>query len=708
TAGEGGDPGVVVPREVWRDAQRRNKARLSTWKTVRPVTYALAAQNVILPSGQNKLAGSQFAVHLNSTPETIEGFNDLPIKQINGTTVYLRDVAHVRDGFAVQTNIVHQNGRRSTLINVLKSGSASTVSVVERVRKALPQVLTTVPKDLEAELLADQSVFVKSAIDGVVREAAIAALLTALLILVLLGNWRSTVVVAVSIPLSILASIVCLFATHQTLNIMTLGGLALAVGMLVDDATVEVENIHRNLAMGKPITTAILHGAEQIAAPSFVSTLAICIVFVPVVLLTEPAKSLFVPMGMAVVYAMMFSYFLSRTLVPVMCRYLLKDHEEPHGDAGSPNLFVAVHLWINSIFDAFRDKYQEVLAYFLLRKSLAIVVFAMFFAGSCLLIPHIGMDFFPSVDAGQLRLHLRAPTGTRLEETERIFLSVEDSIRKIIAPGDLEAVLDNIGLPTSGISLAYGDNITTSEFDGEILISLSENHKESTFSYANKIRRMLREKYPQVSCFFQPADIVSQILNAGLPAPIDVQVAGRNKKENYIIAQKIKKEVAAIRGATDVTLHQIVDAPQLRLNVDRTKANQLGFDQRDIASSLLISLSSSFQTAPGFWVNPDNGVNYPVAVQTPEHKRTSVDDIMQTPVTSQNGTHQQLLMNLASATRGTTSTVVSHYKIQPVFDVFANVDGRDLGGVMADVQKIVDKVQADLPRGSVCVVRGQA
>ncbi len=672
------------------------------------VSIALAGQNVILPSGQAKIGAQQIAVQLNSTPETIAGFNNLPIKQINGTTVYLKDVAHVRDGFAVQSNIVHQNGRRSTLLNVLRNGSASTVAVVERVRNALPHVLSTVPKAIDVRLLADQSIFVKAAISGVVREATIAAVLTALLILLLLGSWRSTIVVAISIPLSILASILCLFLSHQTLNIMTLGGLALAVGMLVDDATVEVENIHRNLAMGKPVTQAILDGAEQIAAPAFVSTLAICIVFVPVIMLTEPARSLFVPLGMSVVFAMMFSYFLSRTLVPVMCQYLLRGHED-EAESHSAGPFTFAHKIVISIFEAARERYSQVLEFFLLRKTVTVVCFLAFYGVSCCLIPLIGMDYFPQVDAGQLRLHLRAPTGTRLEETERIFMRVEDEIKALMAPGDLNSILDNIGLPTSGINLAYGDNITTSEFDGEILLSLNEEHEQSTFVYAKKIRQMIKEKFPEVTVFFQPADIVSQILNAGLPAPIDIQVAGKNKKENLAIAQKLRREVSQVNGAVDVTLHQVTDAPQLRLTVDRTKASQLGFSQRDVASSLLISLASSFQTSPGFWVNPENGVNYPVAVQTPEHRIGTVDDIMQTPITTASGTTKpQLLLNLASAERSTTSTVVNHYKIQPVFDVFANVQGRDLGGVMADVEKIIAKVQKDLPRGSTCVVRGQA
>ncbi len=672
------------------------------------VSTALGAQNVILPSGQAKIGEKQIAVQLNSTPETIEGFNNLPIKQINGTTVYLKDVAHVRDGFAVQSNIVHQNGRRSTLLNVLRNGSASTVAVVDRVRKALPGVLATVPKEIDVKLIADQSVFVKAAISGVVREATIAAVLTALLILLLLGSWRSTIVVAISIPLSILASILCLFLSNQTLNIMTLGGLALAVGMLVDDATVEVENIHRNLAMGKPITTAILDGAEQIAAPAFVSTLAICIVFVPVMMLTEPARSLFVPLGMAVIFAMMFSYFLSRTLVPVMCQFLLKGHEDEEVGGNSAGPFGFAHKIVISIFEGAREKYCQVLDFFLLRKAATVACFLVFYGLSCCLVPLIGMDYFPQVDAGQLRLHLRAPTGTRLEETERLFERVENEIKALLSPGDLNSILDNIGLPASGINLAYGDNITTSEFDGELLISLNEEHKQSTFTYAKKIREMMKAKFPEVTIFFQPADIVSQILNAGLPAPIDIQVAGKNKKDNYAIAQKLREEVSKVNGAVDVTLHQITNAPQLRLTVDRTKASQLGFTQRDVASSLLISLASSFQTSPGFWVNPENGVNYPVAVQTPEHRMGTVDDIMQTPVTSASGAKPQLLLNLANADRGTTSTVVNHYKIQPVYDVFANVQSRDLGGVMADVSKIVANVQKELPRGSTCVIRGQA
>ncbi len=671
------------------------------------VSYALGEQNVILPSGQTKIGMQELAVQLNSTPDSIEAFNNLPIKQINGTTVYLKDVAHVRDGFAVQTNIVHQDGRRSTMLNVLRSGGASTIAVVDRVRAALPQVLSTVPKELDVKLMTDQSLFVKAAVTGVVKEAAIAAALTAFLILVLLGSWRSTLVVAISIPLSIIASILCLFVAHQTLNIMTLGGLALAVGMLVDDATVEVENIHRNLDEGKPIVKAILDGAEQIAAPAFVSTLAICIVFVPVFLLTEPARSLFVPMGMAVVFAMLFSYFLSRTLVPVMCRYLLKGHEFDQTKS-SHGIFTSIHLFVISIFDAVRDSYKQLLEHFLLRKGLTVLLFSAFFAAAGLLVPFIGMDFFPLVEGNQLRIHLRAPTGTRLEETERLFLKFEEELAKTIEPGDLETIIDNVGMSSSGINLAFGDNITTTESDGEVLVTLTERHKELPSVYARKVREMLKEKFPEITCFFQPADIVTQILNAGLPAPIDIQVVGRNKKENYKIAQQLRKEVTAIPGATDVTLYQITDAPKLQLTVDRTKANQLGFTQRQVASSLLISLSSSFQTSPGFWVNPENGVNYPVAVQTPEHRMGTVDDIMQTPITSPGAAKSQLLTNLATVKRSTTSTIVSHYRIQPVYDIFANVQGRDLGGVMGDVEKIVAKMKPQLPRGSVCVVRGQA
>jgi len=670
------------------------------------VANAVTSQNVIIPSGSAKIGSMEYAVQLNSSPKTIDGFNDLPIKQSGASTVYLKDVAHVHDGFAVQTNIVHQNGVRSTLINILKTGGASTIDVVNRVREALPRVLSTLPPELEVTLMSDQSVFVKSAIDAVLKEAAVAASLTALLILLLLASWRSTVIVAISIPLSILASIICLGALGETLNTMTLGGLALAVGMLVDDATVEVENIHRNIDMGKPLTTAILDGAQQIAAPAFVSTLSICIVFVPVLFLTEPARSLFVPLAMAVVFAMMFSYLLSRTLVPVMSKALLaaqiKNHQNPKRTWITP-----IYEGVDYEFERLRRQFKNILRFMLTHTKTTVCGFLLLFSSLFCLFPFIGQDFFPGVDAGAIRIHVRTPTGTRIEETEQVFKKIEDEIKLVIKPQDLQSIIDNIGLPTTGINLAYGDNITISNFDGEILIALKKEHEGSTFDYQKKIRRMLADKFPECTIFFQPADIVSQILNASLPAPIDVQVTGRDKAKNYKLALALREKIKHVRGAVDVTLHQVMDAPQIKFNVDRTKANQFGLTQRDIASSMLISLSSSFQTAPSYWVNPQNGVNYLVAISTPTHKMTSVDDILSTTINSPTG-KPQMLFNMASVSRGTTAAVVSHQRIQPVFDIFVNVQDRDLGGVMADINKILEQEKKNLPRGSFFNIKGQA
>lgn len=709
--GLSGVPGASIPlpyggkqRQVMVDLDQQ--ALQSKALSATDVAQAIGQQNVIIPSGSAKIGSTEYSVQLNSTPTTIEEFNTLPIKQINGSTVYVKDVAQVHDGNAVQSNIVHQNGRRSTLLNVLKNGGASTITVVEDVRKALPRIIATLPPELHIALLSDQSVFVKAAVSGVVKEAITAAALTALFMFLLLASWRSTIIVAVSIPLSIFAAIICLYASGQTLNTMTLGGLALAVGMLVDDATVEVENIHRNLHLGKEIQEAILDAAQQVATPAFVSTVSICIVFVPVFMLTEPARSLFVPLAMSVVFAMMFSYVLSRTLVPIMSRALLRGHEN-HDEEVARSPFKPLFMAVEHFFEGWRTNYRELLHFLLFRKAMCIAGFLGLFTLCFSLIPFVGQDFFPLVDGGQLRLHIVCPTGTRLEETERIFARIEHSVREIIPPHDLKDILDNIGLPTSGINLAYGDNITVSSFDGEMLIALEENHKGSTFEYAKKIRHMLKEQFPQCSGFFQPADIVSQVLNAGLPAPIDIQISGREKAKNFKIAQLLKEKITHVKGAVDVTLHQIVDAPQLKFAVDRTKADQLGLTQKDIAASLLISLSSSFQTSPTFWVNPKNGVNYNVAIQTPPNKITNVDDILNTPITAVTS-KGQLLTNLGTISRSTAPSVVSHYRIQNVYDVFVNVQDRDLGGVTKDIQGIISSINKDLPKGTVVSIRGQS
>ncbi|MBU6455696.1 MAG: efflux RND transporter permease subunit [Cyanobacteria bacterium REEB67] len=711
------------------------------------VVTALNAQNIIIPSGTAKIGDTEYAVQLNNSPQAIEAFNNLPIKLVNGATIYLKDVALVHDGYAVQTNIVHHDGRRGALLNVLRSGGASTIAVVKGIRERLPKVLAGLPESLHVEPLCDQSLFVKGAIQGVVNEALTASCLTAILILLLLGSWRSTIIVVISIPLSILCSLIGLNLCGQTINTMTLGGLALAVGMLVDDATVEVENIHRNMHLGKPIVKAILDGAAQIATPTFVSTLSICIVFVPVILLNEPARSLFVPLGMSVVFAMMASYLLSRTIVPLMARNLLTA-ESTHPDDRPKGAMVAeldgstsrrwsllgwLHGIVEGAFEWLRSHYRDLLAHCLHHKTITIVGFLVFYIASYCLIPFLGQDFFPQVDGGQLRIHVVCRTGQRIEETERKFLKIESAIREVIPQGEITAILDNIGLPTSGINLAYGDNITMSNFDGEILISLAEERKESTFAYAKKIRKLLSERFPEVSYFFQPADIVSQILNAGLPAPIDIQVTGKKKAENFAVAKLVRDRVATVRGAVDVTLHQLVNGPQIKLDVDRSKAMQFGLTERDVANSLLINLSSSFQVAPNFWVNPKNGVNYNLAVQTPTAKISSVEEVMSTqlpavsagglttssaPATNSDGSvartaasrynQNQLLANVAQMSRGVTSAIVSHYRIQPVFDIYCNVQDRDLGGVTQDIRVILDELKGKLPKGSEFIVRGQA
>jgi multidrug efflux pump subunit AcrB len=674
------------------------------------VTNALNLQNLILPAGTAKIGTKEYPVKLNSTPATIAEINDYPVKQVNNATIYFKDIGFVHDGFATQTNIVNQNGRRSTILNILRAGEASTLAVVQHIKDALPNLLLTLPKELNIEILTDQSLFVKAAVNQVVHEAATAAFLTGLLMLLILGSWRSTIIVATSIPLAILASIVGLNVCHQTLNSMTLGGLALAVGMLVDDATVEVENIHRNLALKKPIVQAVLDSARQVAVPAFVSTAAICIVFVPVFLLTEPIRSLFFPLALAVIFAMQASYFLSRTLVPVMARYLLHAEEgESAGEArGQQSVFSRIFEFIDSHFNSLRAVYHANLEKALRARPLVIGGFLLFYAGSFCLIPFIGQDFFPAVDGGQLRLHIIAPAGSRIEETERIFKQVESGIRTIIPPDEIKVITQNIGLPTSGINLSYGDNITFSDFDGEMLITLNREHKGSTFKYQKEIRSYLKKNIPQATTFFQPADITSQILNAGLPAPIDIQVTGRDQTANYKLALALKDKVALIPGAVDVTLLQVPDQPQLNVDVDRTKALQFGLTQRDVANSVLISLTSSFQTAPNYWVNPKNGVNYNLAVQTPTYQINEIDDLANLPITTSKLNQPELLKNIALMRRSTTAAVISHYAIRPVFDIYLNTQDRDLGGVSQDVGKVVDEFRKQLPRGSFIMIRGQA
>jgi multidrug efflux pump subunit AcrB len=720
------------------------------------VSTAIRNQNLIIPAGTAKIGAAEYNVKLNSSPDLIAAFNDIPIKTVNGVPVYVKNVAHVRDGYAVQTNIVRRDGRRAVLMTVLKGEGASTLSVVSRVRAALPAIQAQLPPEIKLEPLFDQSVFVRAAVAGVLKEGAIAAGLTALMILLFLGSWRSTLIVATSIPLSILTSIIILWAPGYSLNTMTLGGMALAVGILVDDATVEIENVHRNMAMRKPLLRAILDGAAQIAVPAFVSTLAICIVFVPVVFLTGPAAYLFTPLALAVVFAMLASYLLSRTLVPTMVLYLLPAEAEAEARRGNEEPAPGAHatgpasLWsflrhppsfhdaFNRGFERLRLAYQGLLGWALDHRFVTIAVLLGFALGSLALFPRIGQDFFPSVDAGQIRLHVRAPAGTRVEETERIFGQVEGAIREVVPDGERAMILDNIGLTQSFTIMSYVDNGTVSDADGEILVSLNPKH-HPTADYVARLRQELPRRFPQCTFFFEPADITNQILNFNLPAPIDVQVVGVNRDGNLAVAQKLRQEIAKVPGVADVHLHQMTGRPDLRLNVDRVMASELGLTQQDVSGSVLVSLSSTTQVSPNFWVNPTNRVNYRVAVQTPEYRIHSVDTLMNTPiingqttagrgqqggasggmaVATTGGRTQtidgqsqkappQLLSNLADLSRAVSPANVNHYNVQPVYDVFANVQGRDLAAVAADVQKAIDAVRPELPRGSTIVTRGQ-
>jgi CzcA family heavy metal efflux pump len=691
------------------------------------VQSAINSQNLIIPAGTAKIGDTEYYVKLNSSPDLIAAFNDIPVKTINGIPIYVKDVAHVRMGYQVQTNVVRRDGRRAILMTILKGEGASTLSVVNRVREALPGIQAQLPPELKMELLFDQSVFVRAAVEGVVKEGAIAAGLTALMILLFLGSWRSTLIVAISIPLSILTSVIVLWGMGHSLNGMTLGGMALAVGILVDDATVEIENIHRNLGMRKPIRQAILDGAAQIAVPAFVSTLAICIVFVPVVFLTGPAASMFFPMALAVVFAMLASYLLSRTLVPTMVLYLLPKEvhlyaEGEHGPATGGGPIWRFHQAFNRLFDRFRSVYQGLLDWALDHRFVTVAVLLGFAFGSLALAPRIGQDFFPAVDAGQFRLHVRAPSGTRIEETERTFQQVEDVIREIVPESEREMILDNMGMTPSFTTRAYIDNGTVSNGDGEILVSLKERH-HPTADYVARLRQELPRRFPNCTFFFQPADITSQILDFGLPAPINVQVVGVNREGNLAVAQKLRQEMKKIPGIADVHIHQISDQPTLRLDVDRVMASQLGLTQQNVTGSVLVSLSSTSQVTPNYWVNPDNRVNYVLAVQTPPERINSVEALMNTPIingasssplapvggegSGVRGSPPQLLSNLTKLRRTVSESVVSHYNVQPVFEVYADVQGRDLGGVSADVQRVVDSLRPELPRGSTIAIRGQ-
>ena len=654
------------------------------------IVNAVNAQNLILPTGTAKMGVLEYNVEMNASPKTIAELNDLPVKTVNGSTIYLREVAHVRDGFSPQTNVVLANGQRGVLMSVYKTGSASTLSIVDRVKDRLKEFEPTRPEGLKVTTFFDQSLFVRAAIQGVLREALIAACLTAVMILLFLGNWKSTLIIAISIPLSILVSILCLSALGETINIMTLGGLALAVGILVDDATVEIENINRNLAMGKETVQAILDGAQQIAVPAFVSTLCICIVFIPMFFLSGVARYLFVPLAEAVIFAMLASYMWSRTIVPTMAMYLLSAEDEYHADehAGEKmGFFRRYQQKFEHAFERFREGYRRALSTALQNAGLFSACFLTFCVLSAGLNFFLGRDFFPSVDAGQIRLHMRARTGLRIEESARLADEINQVIRQTIPEKDLVTVLDNIGLPYSSINLTYSNSGTIGTADGEILVQLKQERGKSTSVYVDELRKTLPREFPGVQFFFQPADIVTQILNFGTPAPIDVQIVGNNQLGNYEAGLKLANEIQHIPGAVDVHVQQAFNSPTLFLDINRTRAQYVGMQARDIAQNVLISLSSSFQTAPNFWLDPRNGVSYNVAVQTPQYRMDSYQALQNTPVTGTgvNGSRPQILGNLVNTSTQARPASISHYNVQPMINVYASVSGRDLGSVAKEV-----------------------
>ena len=675
------------------------------------VVNAIALQNLILPTGTSKIGGTEYQVTVpNAAPQTMDDLNRIPIKTIGDTTIYIQDVAWVHNGSPPQTNIVRVNGQRSVLLTIQKGGNASTLSVISGIKSLLPQIATTLPQQLKMQPLSDQSIFVKGAISGVVREALIAACLTAAMILIFLGSWRSTLIIATSIPLAILTSIIVLSALGETINIMTLGGLALAVGILVDDATVEVENINRNLELHPEQTMddVVLDSAMQIATPAFVSTLSICIVFAPMFLLSGVARYLFLPLAEAVVFAMLASYFLSRTIVPTMAKYLLRHHRENLEQSSSRNPLVRFQQGFERAFEKFRTGYYSLLERVLNRRKLFLAGFFAACLGSlAILLPWLGQDFFPSVDAGSFKLHVRGPTGMRIEDTAFLCDLVERSIRQQIPAAEVSSVIDNIGLPYSGINLSYSNSAPVGTSDADILVTLAPKH-HPTAEYVDQLRVSLAKQYPGVSFAFLPSDIVTQILNFGLPAPIDIQVVGQDLQGNHEWANDLLRQIKAVPGPADMRIQQPFNEPYLNLRIERTKAQQLGFSAHDIAQNLLVSLSGSFQTAPTFWVDPKTGVSYNIETQTPQYNADTLQDLVNIPVTGTNASAAPSLMaSLVAIQRGNGMAEVSHYNVQPVVDIFGTNAGRDLGGVSRDINKIIDANRSHLPRGSRVIVRGQ-
>ncbi len=679
------------------------------------VVNAFNAQNFVLPSGTAKIGETEYNISLDSNPSVLAALNDLPVKTVNGAVIRVGDVAQVHDGYQPQQNVVRLNGVRGVLLTVLKSGAASTLKVVEGVKKAMPLILSGLPPELELKEFADQSLFVRAAVSSVVKEGVIAAALTAVMILLFLGSWRSTFIIALSIPLSVLSSLALLSALGETINLMTLGGLALAVGILVDDATVEIENVHRQMALGKPNVQAILDGAQEIALPAFVSTLCICIVFVPMFFLTGVARYLFVPLAEAVVFAMLASYALSRTLIPTLVMWFYRNVEyrghAPEMDTVSWWLrpFVAVQICFERGFLRFREGYRKLLGAALAHRVLFTVLFLAFCGGSWLLIPQLGQDFFPSVDAGHFRLHVRAHSGTRIEEAVRLVDRVESVIREVVPARELTGMLDNIGMPFGGVPLTYIDNGLTGTGDADILVSLNQGHGP-TDDYVHRLRSRLSRDFPDATFYFLPADIVNQTINFGLPAPFDIQIVGRDRDQSRAIAAKLVEKIRRVPGAVDVRVQQPSNQPELRFAVDRSKASQIGLSERDVANSVLLSLSGSSQVQPNYWLNPKNGIQYLVSIRVPEHPIDSLDALNAIPVSaSRPGKNDaQILANLASFERESGSPIFSHYDVMPVIDVFGSVSGRDLGGVLQDITPLIEEAKKELPKGSFITLRGQA
>jgi multidrug efflux pump subunit AcrB len=691
------------------------------------VVNAISAQNLVLPGGTAKIGSTEYDLEINATTHTLEELNDMPVKRANGAIIYVRDVATVRDGFAPQQNIVRRDGVRGTLLTIMKGGAASTLDVVKGIKEALEPLKTTIPPGIEVREFADQSLFVRAAIDGVLREGVVAAALTAIMILLFIGSWRSTFIIAISIPLSVISSLAILSALGQTINLMTLGGLALAVGILVDDATVEIENVHRQMALGKPLKQAILDGAQEIALPAFVSTLCICIVFVPMFFLTGVGRYLFVPLAEAVVFAMLASYVLSRTLIPTLVMWFYQnynyyeqhahghEHGSGHGPVGGQNVawwvrpFAIIQEKFEAGFDKFRDSYRRLLEAIFERRGVFALLFLAFCGGSWLLLPLLGQDFFPNVDAGQIRLHVRTRSGTRVEETAKLVDLIETEIRGKIPSKFLGGILDNIGIPNSGISTSYSNNGLIGSGDADILISLEKGHPP-TDEVIRQLRFSLNRDFPGDLFYFLPADIVSQTLNFGIPAPLDVQITGYKQDQNREVAARLVERMRQIPGAVDIRIQQPADLPKIQFNVDRSKAEAIGLTESDVANQLLMSVSGSGQVAPAYWLNTDLGILYLINIRAPERVLDSIQALDSLPISGgqANLGVSQVLANVTTKVRTNGAPVVSHYGVTPVIDVFGNVSGRDLGGVLHDLQPLLDQSAKELPRGSFLKLRGQA